>query len=252
MQVHGTQHAATLLSLPLELRLEIYTYLFGVPAHPVKDHRVLHVHGLVSGTNPCEGGSGVGPMAVEHASSTCYLRFSHPQLNHAALLRTCSQIYLESRFTFWAAVLVQFDPSFLGISAFLDQSSIFARHAVTSITLSRQVYCPTDPRYESADRDWALACTQLAKGLPNLREVKVLLSGKIDRLLLGNVRNSILGPIIDAGWEDVLVLKIRFEGLFAEAEAVEMLVSLGGLARIEGGDVVLWRYISFKGLKSLT
>jgi hypothetical protein len=249
VQIRETQHSSALLSLPVELRLAIYEYLFGVPAFLVNDHRVLLVREASPNAMLGACARKDGPMSLENGQSTCSVRFSSPQKHLPALLRTCSRIYFESMATFWAAVLVQFDPSFLGIPPFLGQTSNFSRLSITSIALSRYIYGPGDPRYAGADKAWALTCSQLAVGLPNLREVRVALSGDIGQLAEEGVRNEILRPVINVGWESVIVLKIRFEGLFAEAEAVESLVSIGGLAWIEGSDVVLWRYISFKGLQ---
>jgi hypothetical protein len=88
---------------------------------------------------------------------------------------------------------------------------------------------------------------KLAMGFPHLQEVKVLLVGEIDQLVMTEAINKILQPIFNVGWKNIVILKIRFEGLLAETEAVETLVSLGGSAWVDGSDVVLWRYITFRG-----
>jgi hypothetical protein len=187
------------LSLPKELRLEIYEHAFSASSYPI----LVAIH-------------------RDHHCMRVTLRYAkHPTISFpAALLRTNRQIYHEALPVIYRDITFFPTPNTGLFSFFLDRLSKFARGNIRRARISPSGHLASVST-DCARLFWAVMCAQLAC-LPSLYEVELLHSSPNDLidLLTDWHRKRTLKPLCLIKAKKVLVYD-RIDGYTEEAEKRE-------------------------------
>jgi hypothetical protein len=199
------------LSLPKELRLEIYEHAFSASSYPilVAIHRDYH----------CMRSRYENTL---HPTRTVTLRYvKHPTISFpTALLRTNRQIYHEALPVMYGDITFFPTPNTGLFSFFLDRLSKFAQGNIRRARISPSGHLASVST-DCSRLFWAVMCAQLAC-LPSLYEVEILHSSPNDLrdLWTDQHRKRILKPLCLIKVKKVFVYD-RIDGYTEEVEERE-------------------------------
>jgi hypothetical protein len=182
--ITDTLEISRLLSLPKELRLEIWTYTL---TDPTKDEPVIRIHRKLPGCDT-PGGRSCNLLHCDNSRHILRARTSFDgkgSPSRVDILRTNRVIYEEALPILYRSV--RFYPTDLEgiLPIFLDNLSPFAQSQIRHVKLS----------IDSAFGYWAGTCAQLA-GLEGLRSLEI--EGVLSSISDKHIRRDILGPLLKA------------------------------------------------------
>lgn len=282
----NADNKTSLLTLPPEIRLQIYRNLLPCPCEPNEKRPVLQIWTWARKQTPppvaiqpsCPIPHTFNPLpirgqlqhwTVSHDTSSWMsygsLAWSSDQSEYtlAPLLLTCKQTYIEYQPYYWSACSTKLNTlgryTLDGVSLLdailAQQVKQYVGGVSFNYSLSPSVGSKvagqsigTSPQSNSTlqTSDWKTVCDLLYQMLPGLRRVTVTLSGDIGILMQPEARRDFLEPLMGQSMLSSIVVQWRYCGLLMEEAVVKALVGEGGRLVIDNAAHAMWTTIDMR------